>query len=86
MIRTRWPGIGPAGRGGALRIQGGLSGTMFGMGHLRSVDQLADRSVVRWVVGAALVVVAVAASLPSLHRGNAHPLALAVLAAEEPSR
>ncbi|MCU1656855.1 MAG: integral rane sensor signal transduction histidine kinase [Pseudonocardiales bacterium] len=33
---------------------------------------------VRWVVDVALVVVAVAASLPSLFRGNAHPPALAV--------
>jgi hypothetical protein len=51
---------------------------MFGMRHLRSVDQLADRSVVRWVIDVALVVAAVAASLPSLFRDNAHPPALAV--------
>jgi len=62
----------------SLRWQSGLSGTMVGMRHLRSVDQLADWSVVRWVVDVALVVAAVAASLPSLFRDNAHPPALAV--------
>jgi signal transduction histidine kinase len=78
MIRTSVAGHRSRRSRHSLRSQSGLSGTMFGMRHLRSVDQPADRSVVRWVVDIVVVVLAFAASLPNLFRDGDHPPALAV--------
>lgn len=51
---------------------------MFPMRYLWQVDHRADRSSVRWVVDAAVVVLAVAAALPNLFHDHYHPPVAAV--------
>jgi hypothetical protein len=49
---------------------------MISMGYLRSAGHPADRSMVGWAVDAAVVVVALASSLPNLFRDHYNPSAL----------